>query len=112
MKDTTQWRPKPGGTMDADTQMGHTDRARRTIRRIAALSAGAGVLVAPIASEVRVARALRPPTERWQQAPIAPRRSTLLGISFRPRQVDALGLDARLTLRTLLAYPFQLIRLG
>ena len=36
----------------------------------------------------------------------------MLGISFRPPQVDALGLDARATLQTLLAYPFQLIRLG
>jgi quercetin dioxygenase-like cupin family protein len=34
------------------------------------------------------------------------------GISFRPPQVNALGLDARMTLRTLLTYPFQLVRLG
>ncbi|TMD40319.1 MAG: hypothetical protein E6I90_14785, partial [Chloroflexi bacterium] len=32
--------------------------------------------------------------------------------SFRTPQVDVLGLDARTTLQTLLAYPFQLIRLG
>jgi hypothetical protein len=36
----------------------------------------------------------------------------LLGISLRPRQIEALGLDAQSTLTTLLAYPFQLLRLG
>lgn len=66
----------------------------------------------PIVSEVRFARALRPLTDQWQRVPVEPRHSTLLGISFRPPQVEALGLDARATLDTLLAYPFQLIRLG
>ena len=36
----------------------------------------------------------------------------MLGVSFRPRQVEALGLDARSTLSTLLAHRFQVIRLG
>jgi hypothetical protein len=66
----------------------------------------------PIVSEVRVARAVRPLSDQWQRVPVEPRGPTLLGISFRPPQVDALGLDARATLGTLLAYPFQLIRLG
>jgi hypothetical protein len=70
------------------------------------------VLALPIASEVRITRAIRPLTDRWQHLPVAPRHATLLGISFRPPQVDALGLDARTTLRTLLTYPFQLVRLG
>ena len=61
---------------------------------------------------VRLARAMRPLTDRWQHLPVEPRRSTLLGISFRPRQVDMLGLDAPTTLQTLLTYPFQLVRLG
>ena len=93
--------------------MGQAERAPGKILRIAALSAGAAtVLALPLASEVRVKRAIRPLTDRWQHVPVEPRRSTLLGISFRPPQVEALGLDARTTLRTLLAYPFQLIRLG
>jgi hypothetical protein len=93
--------------------MGHAERTRRTVGRLTALSAGAaGMLAAPIVAEVRVTRALRPLTDRWQHVPVAPRRSTLLGISFRPPQVDALGLDARTTLGTLLAYPFHLVRLG
>jgi hypothetical protein len=44
--------------------------------------------------------------------PVEPQGSTRLGISFRPRQVEALGLDGRSTLSALLAYPFQLVRLG
>ena len=44
--------------------------------------------------------------------PVEPRQATQLGVSFRPPQVDALGLDARSTLDQVLKYPFQLIRLG
>jgi glycosyl hydrolase family 42 (putative beta-galactosidase) len=36
----------------------------------------------------------------------------MLGISYRPLQVDAFGLDRRATLEELLAYPFDLLRLG
>jgi hypothetical protein len=66
----------------------------------------------PLLSEMRLRRAVQPLTNAWSSLPIAERGSTLLGISFRPPQVEALGLDARATLRTLLGYPFQLIRLG
>jgi Beta-galactosidase len=84
-----------------------------TTLRLTALSVGAAsVLAVPIASDVRLTRALRPLTDRWQHVPVAPRRTTLLGISFRPLQAAALGLDACSTLRTLLTYPFQLVRLG
>ena len=57
-------------------------------------------------------RAARPLTERWRQLPVPPRGSARLGISFRPLQAAALGLDPEEALRALLAYPFQLIRLG
>jgi hypothetical protein len=70
------------------------------------------LLALPFALEVRLKRATQPLTDAWQHLPIEPRRSTLLGISFRPPQIAALGLDARTTLQTLLGYPFQLIRLG
>ena len=43
---------------------------------------------------------------------MARRGSTLLGISFRPLQAAAFGLEVRPTLQELLAYPFQIIRLG
>ncbi len=81
--------------------------------RLAALGAGAAALLAlPVASELRFGRAARPLTDRWRDVPVERRGATLLGISFRPRQVEALGLDARETLRALLDHPFQLIRLG
>ena len=63
-------------------------------------------------SQIRVARAARPLTDRWQAEPVEPRGQARLGISFRPRQAEALGLDPMDTLATLLDYPFQLIRLG
>jgi glycosyl hydrolase family 42 (putative beta-galactosidase) len=63
-------------------------------------------------AELRVARAARPLTERWREIPVRPRGKTLLGISFRPRQAEAFGLDVDDTLRVLLAPPFDLVRLG
>lgn len=64
------------------------------------------------ALEFRLKQPAQPLTDAWKHLPIAPRRSTLLGISFRPLQATALGLDAQAALQTLLAYPFQLVRLG
>src|SRR5262249_18427411 len=50
--------------------------------------------------------------DRWRELPVERRGSTPLGVSFRPLQAEALGLDARRTLAELLAHPFQLVRLG
>ena len=86
--------------------------SHKNVRTIATGIGAASFLVLPLASEVRLKRAIQPLTDAWQHAPIESRHSTLLGISFRTPQVDALGLDAQTTLQTLLAYPFQLIRLG
>ena len=61
---------------------------------------------------LRIARAARRLTGRWQQVPVEPRGQARLGISFRPLQAQALGLDPTATLATLLDYPFLLIRLG
>ncbi len=72
----------------------------------------ASLLTAPIALDVRLRQATQPLTDTWQRLPIEPRRSTLLGLSFRSPQVAALRLDAQATLHTLLSYPFHLIRLG
>jgi Beta-galactosidase len=69
-------------------------------------------MVLLVVTELRVMRAARPLTERWRQVPVEPRGTVPLGISFRPLQATALGLDPEAALRTLLAYPFQLIRLG
>jgi hypothetical protein len=77
------------------------------------IAAGAAALLAlPILSEVQVRGPVRAMTGRWRDLPIEPYGSTLLGISFRPTQLDVLKLDARETLRALLAYPFRLLRLG
>lgn len=62
--------------------------------------------------ELRIKQTSQPITGIWQYLSVAPRGSTLLGISYRPLQALAFGLDTRSTLLTLLAYPYQLIRLG
>src|SRR6266699_5146099 len=85
---------------------------QKTLRTIALGVGAASFLTLPLALEVRLKQATQPLMDAWQHQPIEPRRSTLLGISFRTPQVDVLGLDARTTLQTLLTYPFQLIRLG
>jgi hypothetical protein len=79
--------------------------------KLAALAGAAGRAV-PVATELRVRRPARPLTGRWEQVPVQPRGQTQLGISFRPRQAEALGLDPAVTLQTLVAYPFQLVRLA
>jgi hypothetical protein len=86
--------------------------SQKTLRTIAFGVGAASLLTLPLALEVRLKQAKQPLTDAWQYLPIEPRSSTLLGISFRSPQVDALGIDARSTLQTLLTYPFQLIRLG
>jgi hypothetical protein len=62
--------------------------------------------------EFRLEKAAQPLTDAWKRLPIARRGTTRLGISFRPLQSTALGLDARVALSELLHYPFQLVRLG
>src|SRR5258706_5670618 len=86
--------------------------SQKTLRTIALGVGAASFLTVALASEVRLKQATQPLTDAWEHLPIEPRRSTLLGISFRSPQVAVLGLNARSTLQTLLTYPFQLIRLG
>ena len=63
-------------------------------------------------SALRVRRAAQPMTDAWRRVPVAPRGTALLGISFRPLQAEALGLEPQAALAALLPYPFQLIRLA
>jgi hypothetical protein len=86
--------------------------SRKALQRIGLALGAAGLLAAPLSLDLRVRRSAQPLSEAWRTLPIAPRGATRLGVSFRPRQVEALGLDAKHTLTTLLAYPIQLIRLG
>jgi glycosyl hydrolase family 42 (putative beta-galactosidase) len=62
--------------------------------------------------ELKIRRAERPLTERWAALPVEPGGQTLLGLSFRPLQAEALGLDPRESLAQLLGYPYQVIRLA
>lgn len=86
--------------------------AWKVARRVGLGIAAASVLALPLAREIRLKRAAQPLTDAWRYLPVASRGSTMLGISFRSPQVEVLGLDARPTLRALLAHPFPLIRLG
>lgn len=81
------------------------------LRRIA-LGLGIAGAIGPVASELRIVRSQRRLTDRWEHVPIERRGPTLAGISYRPRQVDTFGMDPQATLGTLLAYPFEVIRLG
>jgi hypothetical protein len=75
-----------------------------------ALRSAAGAV--PVLPEIRIARPSQPVTSRWSQLAVTKAGGTLLGISFRPLQAAALGLDPRTALDDLLAYPFPLIRLA
>jgi hypothetical protein len=80
---------------------------------IAAVTGGvASLLALARVSGLRLARTERHLTEQWRDVPIEPRGPTLLGLSFRPLQAEALGLEARTTLQRLLDFPFQVVRLG
>jgi Beta-galactosidase len=63
-------------------------------------------------TQLRVRRAAGPLTDQWQRVPVQPRGSTRLGISFRPLQAAALGLDPQAALHALLRYPFEVIRIA
>jgi hypothetical protein len=65
-----------------------------------------------VLTELRVRRAAVALTDRWQRAAVQPRGTTQLGISFRPLQAEALGLEPGAALRSLLAYPFQILRVA
>ncbi|MBJ7597075.1 beta-galactosidase [Candidatus Nephthysia bennettiae] len=63
-------------------------------------------------SGVRLSPSQRRLDDRWRQLAVEPRGSTSLGVSFRPLQAEAFGLDPRWALRTLLSHPFQTVRLA
>jgi hypothetical protein len=86
--------------------------AAGALRRIGLGAAIGSLLALPLAVEVRVRRARQPLTDAWRVSPIEPRGATRLGVSFRPPQVATLGLELESTFEKLVAYPFQLIRLG
>jgi Beta-galactosidase len=62
--------------------------------------------------EITVTNPIRPLTSRWEELPVEPPGATMLGISYRPLQAAALGLDPKRALADLLQYPFAVIRLA
>lgn len=89
-------------------------RQRRQARRPSLPQLGwaaAGLALAPLASELRLSTPARRLTDEWRNTPLVPRGDTKLGISFRPLQAESLGLDPAATLKELLGYPFEQIRL-
>jgi glycosyl hydrolase family 42 (putative beta-galactosidase) len=61
---------------------------------------------------LRIKRSARPLTDRWRQVPIESRGSTRVGVSFRPLQAEAMGLEPRAALSALLEHPYEFIRLA
>lgn len=86
-------------------------RRPRLARLGIAAAIAAGLVGVPMMLEARLARPDRQIDDSWKRSPIRRRGQTLLGFSYRPRQVEAFGLDGQETLKTLLAYPFDLVRL-
>lgn len=62
--------------------------------------------------ELRLKKAVQPLTGAWKELPVRRTGTTRLGISFRPLQAAAFGLELHSTLQAMLVYPFQIIRLG
>lgn len=75
-----------------------------------ALAGGASALL--LLSEARLRRADQPLTEAWRRVPIRARGSCELGLSFRPLQAEALGLNPETAFDRLLKEPVPLIRMG
>jgi hypothetical protein len=63
-------------------------------------------------SQVKVTNPIRPLTSRWEELPVESPGPTMLGISYRPLQAAALGLDPTRAMADLLQYPFAVIRLA
>ena len=76
------------------------------------VAAATATRLAPVLAELRIERAARPLTDRWQQVPVEHRGRRGSGSASGRCRREALGLDPMATLATLLDHPFQLIRLG
>ncbi|GAB3930171.1 hypothetical protein GCM10029976_031310 [Kribbella albertanoniae] len=84
-------------------------KSRALRRAVAGAGAGIGLV---LVTELRLGPAGRPLTERWRSQRVEPSKGTQLGLSFRPRQCEDLSLDPQETLRALLPYPFDILRLA
>ncbi len=93
-----------------------SDTARwERITRRALLGLGFGVLGGLALGELyglQISDPYQRLTDDWSTMAIAPRQSTLVGISLRPHQAELFGLDLQEVITTLFQYPIQLVRLG
>lgn len=92
--------------------MSRSSRGRGPAVAAAAAGTMAAAALLPFALELRLAAPSRPLDDTWRQMRVQPRGSTALGISFRPLQAEALGLEPMPTLERLLSYPYPLVRLA
>ncbi|MGH7640380.1 MAG: beta-galactosidase [Candidatus Dormibacteria bacterium] len=67
--------------------------------------------VAP-ALELRWRRVLQPPRDDWRRVPVRRREGCRLGVSYRPLQARALGLEPSWVLRRLLDLEIESVRVG
>jgi len=72
---------------------------------------GAALTVVPVILEARIARQAQTLDEEWRRLGVLPRGKTMLGISIRPRQMEAFGLEPVMTVKTLLQHQFDLVRI-
>lgn len=72
---------------------------------------GAALTVVPMVLEARIASQAQGLDEEWRRPGVSPRGKTMLGISIRPRQMEAFGLEAPMTVKTLLQHQFSLVRI-
>lgn len=84
----------------------------RLTRALGVATFGAALAAIPLLLETQIARSARPLDDAWKRPRISPRGQTNLGISFRPVQAEAFGLDAQATLASLLGHPFEAVRLA
>ncbi len=92
--------------------MSSANARSRTVALRAAAPVGVAGALLPLVSEFRIARSRQRHTDQWRHVPVEPGGPALLGISFRPRQAEAFGLDPRESFLALLSYPFEVVRLG
>ncbi|MGH7611829.1 MAG: beta-galactosidase [Candidatus Dormibacteria bacterium] len=78
--------------------------------RWSALAAAAALT--PLLMELRWRTVVQPQTEDWRAVPVRPRQGCQIGLSYRPRQAEALGLDPEQVLSRLVALPIDLVRVG
>lgn len=72
----------------------------------------AAAVAAPLLAELRWRKTYQSPSESWRRIPVRSRHGCLLGVSYRPLQAEALGLEPEEVLRRAVGLEFDIIRIG